>query len=89
MTGTCSPLIPHVMPFSLLQASRWLRGIHVKSLQRAAGLACELARWSLSLAAAAGKKMVGEADIRLYLDRFDKKYWATYKVSPQLIAAGP
>ena len=28
----------------------------------------------------AGKKMVGEADIRLYLDRFDKKYWATYKV---------
>ena len=24
--------------------------------------------------------MVGEADIRLYLDRFDKKYWATYKV---------
>ena len=31
-----------------------------------------------------GKKMVGEADIRLYLDRFDKKYWATYKVPTRL-----
>ena len=28
----------------------------------------------------AGKKMVGEQDIRKYLDKFDKKYWATYKV---------
>ena len=27
-----------------------------------------------------GKKMVGEQDIRKYLDKFDKKYWATYKV---------
>lgn len=24
--------------------------------------------------------MVGEKDLRLYLDRWDKKYWATYKV---------
>ena len=24
--------------------------------------------------------MIGEKDLRLYLDRWDKKYWATYKV---------
>ena len=24
--------------------------------------------------------MVGEADLRVYLDKWDKKYWATYKV---------
>jgi hypothetical protein len=28
----------------------------------------------------AGKKMVGEATLRKYLDKFDRKYWATYKV---------
>ncbi|CAG9465390.1 unnamed protein product [Pedinophyceae sp. YPF-701] len=27
-----------------------------------------------------GKKMVGEEDLRVYLDEFDRKYWATYKV---------
>ena len=27
-----------------------------------------------------GKVMVGEHDLRKYLDKFDKKYWATYKV---------
>lgn len=27
-----------------------------------------------------GKKMVGERDLRVYLDKFDQKYWATYKV---------
>lgn len=27
-----------------------------------------------------GKKMVGEADLRQYLDKWDRKYWATYKV---------
>lgn len=24
--------------------------------------------------------MVGEHDLRVYLDKWDKKYWATYKV---------
>ena len=24
--------------------------------------------------------MVGEKDLRVYLDKFDRKYWATYKV---------
>lgn len=24
--------------------------------------------------------MIGENDLRVYLDKFDKKYWATYKV---------
>lgn len=24
--------------------------------------------------------MVGEKDLRIYLEKFDKKYWATYKV---------
>eukprot|EP00884_Botryococcus_braunii_P021818 jgi/Botrbrau1/831/Bobra.0352s0028.1 len=27
-----------------------------------------------------GKKMVGEATLRKYMDKFDRKYWATYKV---------
>lgn len=27
-----------------------------------------------------GKRMIGEDAFRLYLDRFDRKYWATYKV---------
>lgn len=27
-----------------------------------------------------GKKMVGEAAIKTYLDKWDRKYWATYKV---------
>jgi len=27
-----------------------------------------------------GKVMAGERDIRTYLDKFDRKYWATYKV---------
>ena len=27
-----------------------------------------------------GKRMVGEHDLRVYLDKWDKKYWATYKV---------
>jgi len=27
-----------------------------------------------------GKKMVGESDLRVYLDKWDRKYWATYKV---------
>ena len=27
-----------------------------------------------------GKVMIGEDDLRKYLDKFDKKYWATYKV---------
>jgi len=31
-------------------------------------------------ASAGGKKMVGEQDLRVYLDDFDRKYWATYKV---------
>lgn len=30
--------------------------------------------------ATGGKKMVSERDLRVYLDRFDNKYWATYKV---------
>ena len=30
--------------------------------------------------ATGGKKMVSEKDLRVYLDRFDNKYWATYKV---------
>lgn len=29
---------------------------------------------------ARGTKMVGAADLRVYLDKFDRKYWATYKV---------
>ena len=32
------------------------------------------------LESVSGKKMVGEADLRVYLDKWDKKYWATYKV---------
>jgi len=31
-------------------------------------------------ASANGTKMVGEKDLRVYLDKFDRKYWATYKV---------
>jgi geranylgeranyl reductase len=31
-------------------------------------------------ASASGKKMVGEQALRVYLDKWDKKYWATYKV---------
>lgn len=27
-----------------------------------------------------GKRMVGEEALRVYLDKFDRKYWATYKV---------
>lgn len=27
-----------------------------------------------------GKRMIGEHDLRVYLDKWDKKYWATYKV---------
>ena len=27
-----------------------------------------------------GKRMIGENDLRVYLDKWDKKYWATYKV---------
>jgi len=27
-----------------------------------------------------GKRMISEDDLRVYLDKFDKKYWATYKV---------
>lgn len=27
-----------------------------------------------------GKKMVGEAALRIYLDKWDRQYWATYKV---------
>jgi len=27
-----------------------------------------------------GKRMIGENDLRVYLDKFDKKYWASYKV---------
>ena len=26
-----------------------------------------------------GQRMVGEQDLRVYLDKFDRKYWATYK----------
>jgi len=29
--------------------------------------------------ATGGKRMVSEADLRVYLARFDKKYWTTYK----------
>ncbi|MEW5306914.1 MAG: hypothetical protein WDW36_009346 [Sanguina aurantia] len=29
---------------------------------------------------ARGTKMVGASDLRVYLDKFDRKYWATYKV---------
>ena len=28
----------------------------------------------------AGTRMVGEKNLRTYLDKFDRKYWATYKV---------
>lgn len=31
-------------------------------------------------ASANGTKMAGEAGIRVYLDKFDRKYWASYKV---------
>ncbi|KAI8476851.1 MAG: geranylgeranyl reductase [Monoraphidium minutum] len=31
-------------------------------------------------ASAGGKKMCGEAALRVYLDKWDRKYWATYKV---------
>ncbi|KAL6767879.1 CHLP1 [Auxenochlorella protothecoides x Auxenochlorella symbiontica] len=31
-------------------------------------------------ASARGQRMVGEADLRVYLDKWDKQYWATYKV---------
>lgn len=27
-----------------------------------------------------GTRMISENDLRTYLDKFDKKYWATYKV---------
>jgi geranylgeranyl reductase len=27
-----------------------------------------------------GTRMVNEADLRVYLEKWDKKYWATYKV---------
>ena len=28
-----------------------------------------------------GTHMVDESDLRVYLDKWDRKYWATYKVS--------
>ena len=39
---------------------------------------CKLLK--LACAHFAGKKMVGEQDLRVYLDKWDRKYWATYKV---------
>ena len=34
----------------------------------------------VSLLLLQGQRMVGEKDLRVYLDKFDRKYWATYKV---------
>eukprot|EP00210_Caulerpa_lentillifera_P005976 g5711.t1 len=31
-------------------------------------------------ASKSGKRMIGENDLRVYLDKWDNKYWATYKV---------
>ena len=39
-----------------------------------------MAAEAIAEASANGTKMVGEADLRVYLDRWDRKYWATYKV---------
>ena len=33
--------------------------------------------------------MVGEKDLRRYLDKWDKQYWATYKVLDILQKVGP
>lgn len=33
-----------------------------------------------------GTRMVNEADLRVYLDKWDKKYWGTYKVRHPLLA---
>ena len=33
-----------------------------------------------------GTRMIDESDLRVYLEKWDKKYWATYKVSaPQYL----
>lgn len=36
--------------------------------------------WLICVGNVQGKRMVGEHDLRVYLDKWDKKYWATYKV---------
>jgi geranylgeranyl reductase len=35
---------------------------------------------AIAAASQGGTRMVGERDLRVYLDKFDRKYWATYKV---------
>jgi geranylgeranyl reductase len=35
---------------------------------------------AVAAASQGGTRMVGEKDLRVYLDKFDRKYWATYKV---------
>lgn len=32
-----------------------------------------------------GTRMVNEADLRVYLDKWDRKYWGTYKVGGAFI----
>ena len=39
-----------------------------------------LSRHTMVMAVQGGKVMVGEDALRMYLDRWDNKYWATYKV---------
>lgn len=33
-----------------------------------------------------GTRMVDETDLRVYLDKWDRKYWGTYKVGPPIRA---
>lgn len=49
---------------SLLHMLPWLSGV----------------LWLIRAGNVQGKRMVGEHDLRVYLDKWDKKYWATYKV---------
>ena len=46
------------------------------SLQRVDGMAAEaIVEQSMN-----GTKEIDESDLRVYLDKWDRKYWATYKV---------
>lgn len=64
-----------------------LRVIHycfcqlVKSMSRVPAATIYLSHpLIITLGHVQGKRMIGEQDLRVYLDKWDKKYWATYKV---------
>ena len=70
--GRCTALVTHFesrAPKSLTQHAWRLAASNPEAVSSGA-----------SLLLLQGQRMVGEKDLRVYLDKFDRKYWATYKV---------